>query len=120
MDPNAVFCQCFDLFVINYGRTLAEDHETNRTAMAADWHHSMGFEVLTLRLFHGITFTSLSGHTITNNHTVNIGIRVLNCTGLFAKKYKAWIFCGNNASKTNNFVAFKSFWEMQSKLWHLP
>jgi hypothetical protein len=87
MDPNAVFHQCFDLFVIKYRCTLAEDLKTNCTAMAANWHPSMGFEVLTLRLFRGITFASLSGHPITNNDTVNIIIHVLNCTGLIAKEY---------------------------------
>jgi uncharacterized membrane protein YgcG len=111
MDPNEVFCQCFDWFVIKYGCTLAEDHETNCTAMAADWHPSMGFEVLTSRLFCGVTVASLSRHPITNNDTIDIGVCILNCTGLFAKEYKAWILRGNNASKANNFAAFKSFWE---------
>jgi len=54
MDLNAVFRQCFDWFVTTYGLTSAEDRETNRTAMAADWHPSMGFEVLTSRLFRGV------------------------------------------------------------------
>ena len=91
MDPNAVFRQCFDWFVTKYGRTSAEDRETNRTAMVTDWHPSMGFDVLTSRLFHGITFASLSGHPITDKDTVDIGVRVLNHTGLFAKEYKTWI-----------------------------
>jgi uncharacterized membrane protein YgcG len=111
MDPNPVFRQCFDWFIVKYRCTLAEDHKTDHMAMAADWHPSMGFEVLTLRLFHGVTFTSLSGHPITDNDTVNIGVRILNRTGLFAKEYKTWILSGNNSSKTNNFAAFKSFWE---------
>jgi hypothetical protein len=111
MDPNAVFCQFFEWFVLKYRCTSAEDRKTNRTAMAAKWHPSMGFEVLALRLFHGITFASLSGHPIANKDTVDIGVHVLNCTGLFAKEYKAWILHGNNASKTNDFSAFKSLWE---------
>jgi hypothetical protein len=71
----------------------------------------MGFEVLTSRLFRGITSASLSGHPITGKDTVDIGVRVLNLTGLFPKEYKTWILCGNNASKTNDFVFFKTFWE---------
>ena len=59
--------------------------------MAADWHPSMGFEVLTSRLFRGVTFASLSGHPIADKDTVDIGVRVLNRTGLFGKEYKAWI-----------------------------
>jgi hypothetical protein len=59
--------------------------------MAADWHPSIGFEVLTSRLFPDITFTSLSGQRITDKDTVDIGVRVLNHTGLFAKEYKTWI-----------------------------
>ena len=111
MDPNAVFRQCFDWFVTKYGRTSAKDRETNRTAMAADWHPSMGFEVLTSRLFRGGTFTSLSGHPITNKDTVDIGVHVLNRTGLFAKECKTWILGGDNANKAIDFAAFKSFWE---------
>ncbi len=36
MDPNTVFQQCFDWFVIKYKHTLAEDPETNPMAMATD------------------------------------------------------------------------------------
>ncbi len=84
MDPNAVFHQCFNWFFTKYGRTSAKDCEANRRDMAADWHPLMGFEVLTSRLFRGVTFTSLSGHPITDKDTVDIGVRVLNRTGLFA------------------------------------
>ena len=59
MNPNAVFRECFDRFVKRCGRTLtlAEDRETNQTAiMAADRHPSMGFEVLTSCLFRDVTF----------------------------------------------------------------
>jgi hypothetical protein len=80
-------------------------------AMAADWHPLMGFEVLTLHLFWSVTFASLSGHPITDKDTVNIGVCILNHTGLFPKEYKMWILCDNDASKTNNFVSFKTFWE---------
>jgi hypothetical protein len=111
MDPNAVFQQCFDRFVIKYGCTFAEDCKTNWMAMAANWHPSMGFEVLTLRLFCGITFANLSGHPVTDKDTINTGICVLNHMGLFPEEYKTWILRGNNTSKTNYFVSFKTFWE---------
>ncbi len=111
MNPNAVFQQSFDWFVIKYGCTLAEDSKTNRMAMAANWHPSMGFEVLTLCLFCGTTFASLSGRPITDKDMVNISVRVLSCTGLFPKEYKMWILLGNNTRKTNDFVSFKTFWE---------
>jgi hypothetical protein len=111
MNPKAVFQQCFDWFVSMYGSTLAEDHETNRMAMAPNWHPSMGFEVLTLCHFRGITFASLSGHPITDKDMVHIGIRVLDHTGLFPKEYKTWILSGNGTSKTNDFISFKTFWE---------
>jgi hypothetical protein len=78
MNPNRVFWQCFDWFVIKYGCTLAEERKNNWMAMAANWHPLMGFEVLTLRLFCGITFVSLSGHPITDQDTINIGVWVLN------------------------------------------
>ena len=91
INPNAVFHQCFDWFVTKYGCTSAKNRKTNRTAMATDWHPSMGFEVLTSCFFHSITFASLSGHPITNKDTVDIGVRVLKRTGLFAEEYKTWI-----------------------------
>ncbi len=80
-------------------------------AMAANWHPSMGFEVPTLCLFCGVTFTFLLGNPITDKDTVVIDVRVLNRMGLFLEEYKTWIPLGNNASKTNNFVPFKAFWE---------
>jgi len=101
----------FDWFVTKYGRTSAKDRETNRTAMAADWHPSMGFEVLTSHLFRGITFASLSGHPITDKDTADIGVHVLNRTGLFAEEYKTWILRGDNPNNAIDFAAFKSFWE---------
>ena len=111
MDPNAVFRQCFNWFVAKYGCTSAKDRETYWAAMAADWHPSMRFEVLTSRLFCGVTFASLSGHPSTDKDTVNIGVHVLNRTGLFGKEYNVWILRGNNPSNAINFAAFKSFWE---------
>ena len=38
MNPNAVFQQCFDWFVIKYGCTLAKDCKTNWMAMATNLH----------------------------------------------------------------------------------
>jgi hypothetical protein len=111
MDPNAVFRQCFDWFVTKYGYTSAKDYEANRTAMAANWHPSMGFEILTSGLFRGVTFASLSGHPITDKDTVEIGVHILNCTGLLSKEYKMWILQGNNANNAIEFATFKSFWE---------
>jgi hypothetical protein len=71
----------------------------------------MGFEILTLGLFCCINIASLSGHQITDKDTVYISVPVPNSTGLFPDKNKTWILCGNNASKMNNFVSFKTFWE---------
>jgi hypothetical protein len=65
--------------------------------MAADWHPSIGFEVLILLLFCGVTFASLSGHPMTDKDIIDIGVHVLNCMGVFPPKYKMWILHGNNA-----------------------
>ena len=72
--------------------------------MAADWHS-------TSHLFRGVTFASLSGHPITDKDTVDIGVRFLNRTGLFAEEYKTWILQGIDANNPSDFAAFKSFWE---------
>ncbi len=120
MNPNAVFQQCFDWFVIKYGCTSAKDRGTNQRAMAADWHPLMGFDLLALCLFHGVTFKSLSGHLIMDKDTINIGMCILNCMGLFPKEYKTWILRGNDGAKTNDCISFKCFRRTQSKLLHLP
>jgi len=66
---------------------------------------------VTSRLFRGVTFASLSGHPITDKDTVDIGVSVLNCTGLFGEEYKAWILRGDDSNNAIDFTAFKSFWE---------
>ncbi len=44
----------------------------------------------------GVKVEGLSGHPITNKDTVDIGVRVLNRTGLFGEEYKAWILRGDD------------------------
>jgi hypothetical protein len=108
-DPNAIFREMFDWFVFKYGRTSAEDRKANRTMMALEWHPSMGFELLAACLFHRATFANLAKYPINDDDIVDIGIRVLYRTGLFAEEYKTWILRGNNATKANDFTAFRTF-----------
>ena len=91
MDPNAVFHQCLtgssqsmDVLPPKIVKPIIQQWPPTGTPQ---WK----FEVLTSRLFCGITFASLSGHPITDKDTVDIGVRVLNHTGLFAEEYKTWI-----------------------------
>ncbi len=109
-DPNAIFREMFDCFIFKYGRTSAEDCEANHTVMASEWHPSMGFELLAARLLCGATFANLAKYPINDNDIVDIGIRVLHQTGLFSEEHKTWILCGNDATKTNDFTAFRTFW----------
>jgi len=53
---NMVFLHMFDWFITKYGKTTTEDCEENRQRMAADWHPSIGFEPLTMRLFIGASY----------------------------------------------------------------
>jgi hypothetical protein len=85
-DPNTVFHKMFDWFVFKYDRTLAEDREANCTMMALEWHPSMGFELLTACLFHGASFANLAKYPINDDDIIDIGIRVLHQTGLFAEE----------------------------------
>ena len=110
-NPNSVFRKMFAWFVTKYGCTSAEDRAANRNAMALEWHPSQGFELLVARLFRGATFANLAKYPIPDDDIVDIGIRVLHCTGLFAKEYKAWITRGNNAKNLMNFAVFHAFWE---------
>ncbi len=91
--------------------TSAEDQETNHTTMAMDWHPSMGFTLLTTRLFHRAIFANLAKHAIPNKDIVDIGIHVLHCTGLFAEEDKSWIKHGNDATNIMDFASFCTFWE---------
>jgi hypothetical protein len=108
-DPNAVFREMFDWFVFKYSCTSAEDCKANRTVMASEWHPSMGFELLAMRLFCRAIFANLAKYPINDDDIIDIGIRVLHQTGLFSEEYKTWILRGNNATKTNNFTAFCGF-----------
>jgi hypothetical protein len=110
-NPNSVFRKMFAWFVTKYGRTSAEDRAANRNAMALDWHPSQGFELIIARLFRGATFANLAKYPIPDDDIVNIGIRVLHRTGLFAKEYKALITHGNDVTNSKSFAAFRTFWE---------
>jgi hypothetical protein len=90
-NPNSVFHEMFAWFVTKYGCTSAEDRAANRNAMAHDWHPSQGFELLVAHLFRSATFTNLAKYPIPDDDIINIRIRVLHRTGLFAEEYKAWI-----------------------------
>jgi hypothetical protein len=109
-DPNAIFRKMFNWFVFKYGRTLVEDREANHTVRALEWHPSMGFELLAACLLHGATFANLTKYPINDNDIVDIGICILHRTGLFAEEYKTWILRGDDATKMNNFTAFRTFW----------
>jgi hypothetical protein len=74
-------------------------------------HPSQGFELLVVHLFRGATFANLAKHPIPNNDIVDIGIRIIHQTGLFAEEYKAWIMRGNNPTNDMDFAAFSSFWK---------
>ncbi len=67
----------FDWFIFKYGCTSAEDRKANRTMMASEWHPSMGFELLAMRLFRRATFVNLAKYSINDDNIVDIGIRVL-------------------------------------------
>jgi hypothetical protein len=110
-NPNSIFCKMLAWFITKYPRTSAEDCKANRTAMALEWHPSQGFKLLVVLLFQGATFVNLAKHPIPNNDIVDIGIRVIHCTRLFAEEYKAWTTHGNNPTNTINFAPFRTFWE---------
>jgi len=92
-------------------RHPAEDCAANRDTMDLEWHPLQGFELLVARLFRGATFANLARYPIPDADIVDIGIRVLHRTGLFAKEYKAWITSGDNATNSMDFAAFRAFWE---------
>ena len=79
--------------------------------MGLEWHPSQGFELLVMRLFHRATFMNFVKYPIPDADIVNIGIRVLHRTGLFAEEYKAWITRGDDTTNTMDFAAFRTFWE---------
>jgi hypothetical protein len=110
-NPNLVFREMLDWFITKYGRMSAEDRAANHNAMALDWHPLQGFELLVACLFYGATFANLAKYSIPDDDIVDIRIRVLHRTGLFAEEYKAWITRGNNPTNSMSFAAFRAFWE---------
>ncbi len=113
---NSVFCEMFAWFVAKYGCTSTDDPKANCIAMALEWHPSQGFELLVTRLFRGDTFANLTKHHIPDDDIVDINIRIIHQTGLFAEEYKAWIMHGNNPTNDMDFAAFHSFWETTVKI----
>jgi hypothetical protein len=113
---NSVFCEMFSWYVTKYSRTSANDRESNRTAMALEWHPSQGFELLVVHLFWGATFTNLAKHLIPNNDIVDISIRVIHCADLFAKEYKVWITRSNTPTNMIDVTAFHTCWETAIKI----
>jgi hypothetical protein len=109
-NPNSVFCKMFAWFMAKYGCTSADDREANRTTMVLEWHLLQGFQLLVAHLIRGATFANLAKHPIPDNDIVDIGIRVIHWTGLFAEEYKFWITCGDNTANDMDFAAFHSFW----------
>jgi hypothetical protein len=77
----------FAWFITKYGRTSADNHKANCTAMALEWHPSQGFKLLVRRLFRGATFANLAKHSIPSDDIVGISIHAIICAGLFAKEY---------------------------------
>ncbi len=85
-NPNSDFCKMFAWFVAKYGCTSADDHEANCTAMALECHPSQGFKLLVACLFQGATFANLAKHPIPDDDIVDIGICIIQQTGLFAEE----------------------------------
>jgi hypothetical protein len=110
-NPNSIFCKMFAWFVTKYSCTSADDCKANCTAMALEWHPSLGFELLVTCLFWGATFANLAKHPIPDNDVISIGICVIHQTGLFAEEYKAWIMHSNNPTHNMDFATFHTFWE---------
>jgi hypothetical protein len=119
MNPKAVFWQCFDWSIIKYGFTLAQDCKTDQTAISANWHPSMGFELLTLHLFCSVTFTSLSGHLIKDKNTIDISVHVINCTGLSQRNTRPGFSVVMLPANQTPLSPSKHSGRMQSKLRHL-
>ncbi len=56
--PNTAFLHMFDWFITKHKRRMTKDCKTNWQRMAAIWHHSKGFEPLTMCLFIGASYAS--------------------------------------------------------------
>jgi hypothetical protein len=56
-DPNMVFLY---MFIEQYGKTTSKDRKANRQRMVAEWHPSEGFDPLAMRLFIGVSYTSVA------------------------------------------------------------
>ena len=110
MNQNAVFHKCFDWVVKKYGHTKAKDCETNWMAMDTDWHPLMGFEVLT-SFFSVATNSRASLTTPLLTGTPPALSSTFSTAQASLPESKMWILRGDDPSKTNDFISFKTFWE---------
>ncbi len=93
--PNTVFLNMFDWFIMKYGQTITEDCKANWQRMVATWHPSDGLEPLATRLFIGASYVSAARCPVDNCNVIDIGLRVIKRCGMYAKEYKNWILHKN-------------------------
>jgi hypothetical protein len=115
--PNIVFVDLFLWFVNQYGKTTAKDCKANRQCMAADWHHTDGFDALILRLFTGAAHASSAGFRMNGVNIIDIGLRIIKQCGMYGKEYKAWIACKTIRPRIVETVdMFKTVWAAKTTL----
>jgi hypothetical protein len=107
----------FIWFVNHYGKTTYEDCEANCQRMAAEWHPANQSDVLVLRLYSGAAFAGCTSFAMNDHDIVDIGLRVIKCSGMYANEYKAWIACRAMCHKIlKNLDLFKMFWSTKITL----
>jgi hypothetical protein len=109
--PSIVFLHMFDWFIMKYGRTTTKDHKENQQRMAATWHPSEGFEPLATCLFISTSYASTARYLMDNCDVIDIGLRVIERCGMYAKEYKNWILCEKAVPPIVKMInSFKEYW----------
>jgi hypothetical protein len=112
-NPEMSFRDIFQWFLGRYGVTDEGDRDDNKKRMEADWNLQDGWHKLERQIEEGIMYAVFTGYAMHDYDIVDIAVRVIMRTGLFAQEYKEW---HGRALPDKSWRHFKQFWKTQIDL----
>ena len=112
-NPNMTFLQCVHHFFETYGNITEQDREDNKTKMASTWTFADGWDRLRMQIEDGLMWANFVGRPISDEDAVDIAMKHILQTGLFANEYGEW-HALPDIQKT--WPHFKNVWSAKYRL----
>ena len=87
-NPEESFRDCVQYFINHFGATIENKQEANKEMMKAEWGIHQEWEALKKQIEDDITYASFAQHLIPDKEVVDIAMKVIMHTGLFANQYE--------------------------------